>query len=597
MTDILQKNIRNFAIVAHIDHGKSTLADRFLQMCGAVDERTFRNQMLDSMDLEREHGITIRSHPVTLSYQDYTLNLIDTPGHCDFSYEVEKSLAATDGVILLVDATQGVQAQTITNLNLAQRLNLLIIPAINKIDLPNAQVETARRELMEILPVFENEIYLVSAKTGQGVPELLAGVVEKIPPPEGDSKKNLSSLVFDARHNPYLGVDLYLMVREGRVKKGDRVILMGGDISSEVMEAGIFKPQMEPAPFLEAGMVGFVTLKIKDFSREFIGDTLTHQNQPAEKPLPGYRKLKQFVFCGFYPADGESFPVLKDSLARLHLSDPSFSYTEERSAALGVGFRAGFLGMLHMEIVQERLEREFEVNVVRTTPNATYRFCLKDNRTVEVKSSTELPDWSNVNEILEPYLKVLVITPTLYFGEATRLCQNYRAVQKKVEFLGPDLVLLTYEMPLTEMMVDFYDNLKSVTRGYGSLDYEFIDYRPSDLVKLDILVNGKTVDVLSSIVHRDKARPIAQKILTGLRRNIPRHLFAVVIQAAVDGKIVGREEVVPYKKFVTGKCYGGDITRKRKLWEKQKMGKRRMKMVGQVQIPESAFLSLYKKAT
>ncbi|MBU2495006.1 MAG: translation elongation factor 4 [Candidatus Omnitrophota bacterium] len=589
-----QNKIRNFAIVAHVDHGKSTLADRFLLKCGAVEKRVFRDQMLDSMDLEREHGITIRSHPVSIHYNDYNLNLIDTPGHSDFSYEVEKSLAAAEGVILLVDATQGIQAQTITNLHLAQRLNLTIIPALNKIDLPNSQVDLTRKELMEILPVFENEIYLVSAKTGVGVDELLDAVVKDVPPPEGDPKEPLSALVFDARYNPYLGLDLHIVVRQGVLKKGDKVLLLGQDFVGEALEIGIFKPQPEFVPELRAGMVGFVTLGIKDFSRTFTGDTLTLKIRPTAAPLVGYRKLKQFVFCGLYPADGESFPALKGSLARLNLNDPSFTYAEERSAALGIGFRAGFLGMLHMQITQERLEREYGMNVVRTTPNTTYRFLMKDGRELEIKSAAELPDWGQIQEIREPYLRVLIIAPANYYGDVIGLCQNYRAEQEKIEFLGTDLILLTYQMPFSEMMVDFYDRLKSLTRGYGSLDYEFIDYRPSDLVKLDILVNGKKIDVLSSVVHREKARFTTGHLLTKLRRNIPRHLFTVVIQASVDNKIVGREEVAPYRKLVTGKCYGGDITRKRKLWEKQKEGKKRLKMVGQVEIPESAFLALYK---
>ncbi len=589
-----QNKIRNFAIVAHVDHGKSTLADRFLLKCGAVEKRVFRDQMLDSMDLEREHGITIRSHPVSIRYNEYTLNLIDTPGHSDFSYEVEKSLAAADGVILLVDATQGIQAQTITNLHLAQYLNLTIIPAINKIDLPNSQVDLTRKELMEVLPVFENEIHLVSAKTGAGVDELLDAVVKNVPPPEGSPEEPLSALVFDARYNPYLGLDLHIVIRRGVLKKGEKVLLMGQDFAGEALEVGIFKPQPESVPELRPGMVGFVTLGIKDFSRTFTGDTLTLQARPTAAPLTGYRKLKQFVFCGLYPADGESFPALKDSLARLNLNDPSFTYAEERSAALGIGFRAGFLGMLHMQIIQERLEREYGINVVRTTPNTTYRFLMKDGRELEIKSAAELPDWSQVREIREPYLRVLIIAPANYYGDVTGLCQNYRAVQEKIEFLGTDLILLTYQMPLSEMMVDFYDRLKSMTRGYGSLDYEFIDYRSSDLVKLEILVNGKKIDVLSSVVHREKARFTTGHLLTKLRRNIPRHLFTVVIQASVDNKIIGREEVAPYRKLVTGKCYGGDITRKRKLWEKQKRGKKRLKMVGQVEIPESAFLALYK---
>jgi GTP-binding protein LepA len=589
-----QNKIRNFAIVAHVDHGKSTLADRFLLKCGAVEKRVFREQMLDSMDLEREHGITIRSHPVSIHYKDYNLNLIDTPGHSDFSYEVEKSLAAAEGVILLVDATQGIQAQTITNLHLAQHLNLTIIPAINKIDLPNSQVDLTRKELMEILPVFENEIYLVSAKTGVGVDELLDAVVKDVPPPEGDVKEPLSALVFDARYNPYLGLDLHIVIRQGVLKKGDKVLLLGQDFVGEALEIGIFKPQPEFVPELRPGMVGFVTLGIKDFSRTFTGDTLTLKIRPTATPLTGYRKLKQFVFCGLYPADGESFPALKSSLARLNLNDPSFTYAEERSAALGIGFRAGFLGMLHMQITQERLEREYGINVVRTTPNTTYRFRMKDGRELEIKSAAELPDWGQIQEIREPYLRVLIIAPANYYGDVTNLCQNYRAEQEKIEFLGTDLILLTYQMPLSEMMVDFYDRLKSLTRGYGSLDYEFIDYRPSDLVKLDILVNGKKIDVLSSVIHREKARFTTGHLLTKLRQNIPRHLFTVVIQASVDNKIIGREEVAPYRKLVTGKCYGGDITRKRKLWEKQKEGKKRLKMVGQVEIPESAFLALYK---
>ncbi|HNQ35059.1 MAG TPA: translation elongation factor 4 [bacterium] len=585
---------RNFAIVAHVDHGKSTLADRFLQLCGAVEERNFRNQLLDSLDLEREHGITIRSHPVTLDYRGYRLNLIDTPGHIDFSYEVEKSLAATNGVILLVDATQGVQAQTVANLQLAQRLDLEIIPAVNKIDLPNSQVEETRRELMEILPVFENEIILVSAKTGQGVPELLQTVIDQVPAPSSPAGGHLSALVFDARYNPYLGLDLYVVIRSGRVKKGDRLRLLGLGLEAEALAIGIFRPEPSETGLLEPGQVGYVTINIKDFSREFVGDTLARLEEPSPQPLPGYRRLKQFVFCGLYPGDGEEFPRLKDSIERLHLSDPSFTFSEERSAALGVGFRAGFLGMLHMSITQERLEREFGVKVVRTTPNTTYRFQLRDGTEREVRSASELPEWSQVREVLEPFLKVLIIAPADYYGEVTGLCQGYRADQKKVEFLGSNLVLFTYEMPLSEMMVDFYDRLQSLTRGYGSLDYEFIDYRPSDLVKLDILINGKALDVLTTVVHREKSRKMAQDLLAKLRKNIPRHLFAVVIQAAVDGKIIGRQEVAPFKKAVTSKCYGGDITRKRKLWEKQKEGKKRMKMVGQVQIPESAFLALYK---
>jgi len=597
--------IRNFCIVAHIDHGKSTLADRILELTGAVDKREMQEQVLDSMELERERGITIKAKAVRIKYRaedgkEYTLNLIDTPGHVDFSYEVSRSLAACEGAILLVDASQGVEAQTIANANLALRNALKIIPVINKIDLANAQIERTRSQLLQLLMDSEyhapDAILLASAKTGQGTKEILEAIVRRVPPPKGLSSEPLSCLVFDSTFNTYEGVVVYVRVMNGEVKKGDRIRLMSSGKTYEVNRVGVFElRKMIETDSLGAGEVGYIIASIKDIRDVHIGDTITHEDRPTSSPLPGYRKIKPMVFASIYPVRPGDFEILKRSLEKLSLNDASLTYTIEDSPALGAGFRCGFLGLLHMDIVRERLEREYGLELILTMPSVRYRVATHRGETIEIDNPSRFPDRSSIVRIEEPYLKVMVITPVKYVSNIMDLVlKRKRGIFKNMKYMDEMNVYLDYEMPLAEMILEFYDQLKSASSGYASMDYEFIDYRPSDLVKLDVLVAGERIDALSFIVHRNDADYWGRELAKRLKALIPRHLFEVAIQVAIGGKIIARENIPALRKFVTGKCYGGDITRKRKLWEKQKEGKKRMKQIGRVEIPQEAFLSILK---
>ena len=586
-------NIRNFSIIAHIDHGKSTLSDRILQFTHTIGERGFRDQILDSMDLEREHGVTIKSHPVRIFYGDYILNLLDTPGHIDFSSEVSRGLTASEGAILLIDASQGVQAQTLTNLNFAQKLGLVIIPVINKIDLATAQIKKTKEQFVNLLKITEKEIILASAKEGIGIEKILQAIIERIPPPEGENFP-LRALIFDAHHNPYKGVDLYVRVKDGQITQGEQVRFMGGNLVGEVKEVGVFTPKLEKVDKLSSGEVGYLSVNIKDLRKITIGDTITTIENGSEVSLAPFAKRKTFVYSSFYPADEENYGNLRDGLLKLSLNDASFTYQSEVSQSLGSGFRCGFSGLFHMEIIQERLEREYNLSLVRTTPYVTLRVIKKNGEIIEVKNPAFLPSVSEIKEIQEPFLSLLIIAPSENIGDLIQLCLNRRGIQKSLSYLSQDTILLNFEIPFSEIFFDFYDRLKTITHGFGSLDYSFIGYRKSDLVKLDVLINEKVTDALSVIVPRENARQRAITILKKLKEAIPRQLFRVIIQAAVNNKIIAREEIVPKKKLVTAKCYGGDITRKRKLWEKQKMGKKRMKSIGAVEIPQEAFMAVLK---
>jgi len=586
-------NIRNFSIIAHIDHGKSTLSDRILQFTHTIDERGFRDQVLDSMDLEREHGVTIKSHPVRIFYDGYTLNLLDTPGHIDFSSEVSRGLMASEGAILLIDASQGVQAQTLTNLKFAQKLGLVIIPVINKIDLSTAQIEKTKEQFVNLLKISEEEIILASAKEGIGIEKILQAIIERIPPPKGENFP-LRALIFDAHHNPYKGVDLYVRVKDGQITQGEQVRFIEGNLVGEVKEVGVFTPKLEKVDKLSSGEVGYLSVNIKDLRRITIGDTITTAENGSGVPLTPFAKRKTFVYSSFYPADEENYGNLRDGLLKLSLNDSSFTYQTEVSQSLGSGFRCGFSGLFHMEIIQERLEREYNLSLVRTTPYVTLRVIKKNGEIIEVQNPASLPSVSEIKEIQEPFLSLLIIAPAENIGDLIQLCLNRRGIQKSLSYLSQDTILLNFEIPFSEIFFDFYDHLKTITHGFGSLDYSFIGYRKSDLVKLDILINEKVTDALSVIVPRENARQRAIAILKKLKAAIPRQLFRVIIQAAVNNKIIAREEIVPKKKLVTAKCYGGDITRKRKLWAKQKIGKKRMKSIGAVEIPQEAFMAVLK---
>ncbi|MCK4244529.1 MAG: translation elongation factor 4 [Candidatus Omnitrophica bacterium] len=586
-------NIRNFSIIAHIDHGKSTLADRILQFTHTIRERKFRDQILDSMDLEREHGVTIKSHPVRILYQDYILNLLDTPGHIDFSSEVAKGLTASEGALLLIDASQGVQAQTITNLRFAQKLGLSIIPVINKIDLSTSQIERTKLQFTNLLKVAEEEIILASAKEGIGIKEVLQAIIERIPPPEGEESP-FRALIFDAHYNPYMGVDLYIRVKDGQIVQGTPIKFIERNLVGEVKEVGIFTPKLEKVDRLSSGEVGYLSVNIKDLRRISVGDTITTAENGSEVPLAPFEKRKTFVYSSFYPADDQDYEGLRESLLKLSLNDSSFTYEPEVSQSLGAGFRCGFSGLFHMEIIQERLEREYSLSLVRTTPYVTLRVKKKDGEIIKIKDPASLPPVSDIKEIQEPFLSLFIIAPSSNIGDLIQLCLNRRGTQKSLSYLSQDTILLTFEIPFSEILLDFYDRLKTVTHGFGSLDYSFVGYRKSDLVRLDILINGKLVDALSVIVPRENGRQRAIAILKKLKEVIPRQLFQIVIQVAINNRIIAREAITASKKFVTGKCYGGDITRKRKLWEKQKIGKQRMKSIGVVKIPQEAFMALLK---
>ena len=597
MTDA--RYIRNFSIVAHIDHGKSTLADRLLEVTGALSKREMSDQVLDSMDLERERGITIKAHAVRLHYQardghEYQLNLIDTPGHVDFSYEVSRSLSACEGALLVIDASQGVEAQTLANAQLAMHNHLAIIPIINKIDLPGAEVEATKQQIEHALALDVSEALLISAKQGTGVAEVLEAIVARVPPPRGTPDAPLQALLFDSWFDSYRGVVVLARVVEGTLSVGTRIRLWSNNEVYTVEELGVLTPKPVRVDQLRAGEVGFVIANIKRVQDTKIGDTITDHDRPASEPLPGFEEIKPMVFAGLYPVDASDYEVLRDALDKLRLNDSSFFYEPENSLALGFGFRSGFLGLLHMEIVQERLEREFNLNLITTAPGVRFRVTTKAGEVLTVESPTKFPAQSEIAKIEEPIITALIFTQDEYLGGILALLEEKRGVQKGFEYVSTKRVLLTYELPLNEIVLDFYDRLKSVSRGYASLDYHFSDYWESDLVKVDLLVAGEPVDALSFICHREHAFPRGRSMCDKMRKLIPRQMFEVSIQASIGSKIIARENVPPMRKNVLAKCYGGDITRKRKLLEKQKEGKRRMKRVGRVDIPQEAFLAVLK---
>jgi len=590
--------IRNFSIVAHIDHGKSTLADRLLSLTGTMDAKKAVDQVLDSMDLERERGITIKAHTVRLLYkakdgQVYTLNLIDTPGHVDFSYEVSRSLAACEGAVLIVDAAQGVEAQTLANFYLAADAGLEIIPVLNKIDLPAADVDGTRTQVTDLLGLDGGEALAISAKHGTGVPEVLEAVVERIPPPTGNPAAPLKALVFDSFYDSYQGVVVYIRLLDGRVRPGQRVLLMSNGRVYEVQQVGVFSPDMRPVDELSAGEVGFLTASIKRVADAKIGETITDALRPTAEPCPGYRDAKPMVFAGLYPIEDTDYEGLRDALEKLRLNDSAFSFEPETSLALGYGFRCGFLGMLHLEIVQERLEREFNLSLIVTAPSVRFKVATTPGEVIEVDNPSRLPSPDKIEHMEEPYVRGSIFVPTEYMTAIYKLAQEKRGEHKSLEYLGRR-VHIVFEFPLSEIVVDFYDRLKSVSKGYASFDYEFLEFRESDLVKLDVLLNGDPVDALSMIVHREKAYEKGKALVEKLRGVIPRQLYEVAIQAAIGSRVIARETVKAMGKNVTAKCYGGDITRKRKLLEKQKEGKKRMKQVGKVEVPQEAFLSVLK---
>ena len=591
--------IRNFSIIAHIDHGKSTLADRFLEVTGALQMREMEAQVLDSMDLERERGITIKAHPVRLNYtaddgQTYILNLIDTPGHVDFSYEVTRSLAACEGALLLIDASQGVEAQTLANAYLAVEHNLEIIPVINKIDLPSAQPEEARRQFEEIIGLDGDLAILASAKEGRGVKEILEAIVTRLHPPQGDPAAPLKALIFDSWYDSYRGVVIVVRVIEGTLHAGLKVRLMVTGQDHEVIELGVFTPKPVAVDELGPGEVGFIACGIKNVADAQIGDTVTETHRQTAEAYPGFKPLKPMVFAGLYPVEGHRYQELREALEKLRLNDSAFFFEPETSVALGFGFRCGFLGLLHMEIVQERLEREFDMDLVTTAPGVLYRVTTTAGEVVEIDSPAKLPEPGHIQQIEEPVITATILTPAEYVGGILQLCQDKRGIQKTLEYKASDRVLITYELPFNEVVLDFYDRLKTISRGYASLDYHVTGYWPSPLVKLDILVNADPVDALSIIVHRDRAYDRGRLLVAKMRELIPRQMFDVAIQAAIGSRIIARESVKALRKNVLAKCYGGDISRKRKLLEKQKEGKKRMKRVGQVDIPQEAFLAVLK---
>ena len=591
-----QDHIRNFSIIAHIDHGKSTLADRILEQTGLVADRDRRNQYLDRMDLERERGITIKAQTVRIPYKtkegrEYILNLIDTPGHVDFNYEVSRSLAACDGALLVVDASQGVEAQTLANVYLALDHNHEIIPLLNKIDLASADPERVKAEIEEGIGLDCAGALPISAKTGMGVDAVLEAIVQRLPAPEGDPAAPLKALIFDSWYDTYQGVIVLFRVMDGTIKKGDRVRLFSTGVSYEVLRLGAFSPEPMDFESFSAGEVGFLCAGIKDLGDARVGDTITHVDRPAQEPVPGFKEVKAMVFCGLYPTDSADYESLKYALEKLQLNDAAFSYEAETSQALGFGFRCGFLGLLHMEIIQERLEREFQVELIATAPSVIYKVDTTDGKTLSIDNPAKLPDAGRVSTYYEPFVRMDIHVPGEYVGNVLRLCEEKRGRQKDMRYLTASRVIITYELPFAEIVYDFFDRLKSTTKGYASMDYEFIDYREADLVRLDMLINSDPVDALAVIVHRDKAYHHGRAVALKLKRTIPRQLFEVIIQAAIGNKVIARERNAPLGKNVTAKCYGGDITRKRKLLEKQKEGKKRMKRMGNIELPQEAFLA------
>ncbi len=598
-----QKNIRNFCIIAHIDHGKSTLADRLLELTGEVLERDMEDQLLDNMDLERERGITIKAHAVRLAYkahdgEEYILNLIDTPGHVDFNYEVSRSLAACEGAILIVDASQGIEAQTLANTYLAIDHNLEVVPVINKIDLPSAHPENAIREIEDIIGIPAEDAPKVSAKTGLNVGEVLEQIVTKIPPPEGDVSAPLQALIFDSYYDSYRGVIVYIRVKEGSLKAGDRIKMMQTGAEFDVVEVGTLRPgELKPCSLLSAGEVGYIAASIKNIQDTRVGDTVTVATRPASAPLPGYKKVNPMVYCGIYPADGAQYNDLRDALMKLQLNDASLMFEAETSIALGFGFRCGFLGLLHMEIIQERLEREYNLDLVTTAPSVIYKVHKTNSTTIMVDNPTNLPPMTEIDYMEEPMVNADIMVPVDFVGNVMELCQERRGVFKNMTYMEETRAQIFYELPLNEIIYDFFDALKSRTKGYASFDYELSEYRRSDLVKLDMLLNGEMVDALSFIVHKDSAYSRGRKMAEKLKESIPRQLFEVPIQAAIGNKIIARETVKALRKDVLAKCYGGDITRKKKLLEKQKEGKKRMRQVGNIEVPQEAFMSVLKLDT
>ena len=594
-----QDRLRNFSIIAHIDHGKSTLADKLILATSTIPEREMKEQMLDNMDLERERGITIKAQTVRLKHhakdgQGYIFNMIDTPGHVDFTYEVSRSLAACEGVLLVIDATQGIQAQTIANLNLALQHNLAVIPVINKIDLPSADPDFIKEQLEDVLQIESSDAVLVSAKEGIGIKELMEAVVRQIPSPTGGASEKLQALLFDAWYDVYLGVVVLVKIQQGNLKVGEEIMMMATGNRFVVEELGTFNPSQEKCPQLKVGEVGYMVANIKQLDQTKVGDTITHSKNPCEKPLPGYKEAKPMVFSGLYPISGEDYEDLRDALKKLTLNDASFSYEAETSTALGFGFRCGFLGLLHMEIVRERIEREYKVDLLTTAPTVIYKVIACDGKTLMIDNPSKLKEQKNIDHLEEPYVIGTIIVPEEYIGVVMALVRDRRGIQKKMEYMNPQTVLLQYELPFNEIVLDFYDRLKSGTKGYASFDYEFIDFRTSNLVKLDVLLNGELVDALSLIAHKDKVYYQGRDLAKKLKQQIPRQMFEVVIQAAIGSKVIARETVKQLRKNVLAKCYGGDITRKRKLLEKQKEGKKKMKKVGSVEIPQAAFLAVLR---
>lgn len=592
---IQKENIRNFAIIAHIDHGKSTLADRILEITGTIPKIRMREQILDRMDIERERGITIKAQAVRIDYKAnngelYRLNLIDTPGHVDFTYEVSRSLAACEGAILLIDATQGFQAQTIANLYLALEQDLQIIPVINKIDLPSARPDALKREIQTIIGTKPNEVLAISAKTGEGVSELLEIIVKEIPSPKGDENVSLKALVFDAHYDDYRGVIVYIRVMDGAIRKGDWIRMMATDKKFQVNETGVFKPDMTPIDILQTGDVGYIIATIRDIADSRVGDTVTSHEKPADKPLPGYKRPKPMVFCGLYTVETADYEHLGQALEKLSLNDSAFTYQPETSQALGFGFRCGFLGVLHMDIIKERLEREYNLELIVTVPNVVYRITDTKGYVKEIENPEEFPDSTHLTKVEEPYVLLRLVTPSEFMGPMMELNHKKRAEYIKMEYLSEERVTLEYYLPLAELIVDYYDKVKAGSKGYASVDYEFHGFREADLVKVQILINGEPLDAVSFLSDRESATRKGRAMVMKLRRSIPRHLFDVPIQASVGGKIVARETIKALRKDVLSKCYGGDVTRKRKLLEKQKEGKKRMKMFGNVNIPQDALL-------
>lgn len=591
--------IRNFSIIAHIDHGKSTLADRMIQKTGLVDERKFRDQLLDTMDIERERGITIKSQAITLPYindegKEFDLNLIDTPGHVDFSYEVSRALASCEGVLLLVDASQGVEAQTLANLFAAMEHNLEIIPVINKIDLPSADIDRVKEQIEIDLGLDSDLAVLCSAKDGTGIEDVLEAITKYIPPPKGRTDEPVTALIFDAHYDPFRGTVVSCRIFSGKIRPGDTIRLISSGAAHKVEEVGLFRLTREPRGSLSAGEVGYILAGIKNVSDTKIGDTITLDSRPAAKPLPGFKEVKPVVFSSIYPVASDEYQSLVDALEKYKLNDAALVYQKDSSAALGMGFRCGFLGLLHLEIVQERLEREFGQSIIMTSPTVQYRFLLTNGETITIDNPIYYPDPATIQKSFEPYIRAGIYTPERYMGAIMDLCAERRGINSRFHCPTPGRLEIQFDMPLAEVVYDFYDRLKTVTQGYGSFDYDLLDYRENDLVKLDILLNGEKVDALAQIVHRDRARLRALAACERLKEEIPRHLFKIAVQGAIGGTIIARSTISPFRKDVTAKCYGGDITRKRKLLEKQKKGKKRMKMIGSVSIPQSAFVAVLK---